>query len=237
MTVLNHVCDYLSFDFAGLIIVFFGYSYSHFLLHLYGGTNLSEGLGPDLLRSQCFLILFLAVNGVTECFARAVMTEQEITAYTRTMTAMSVVYILLTYTLTKLLGPVGMVVANCCNMVLRIAAAVRVIRNTFRGHEDAETEASPAPLSGLVPDTDMTLLLLSAAATCLLSEIYIYPWSALAHLALGVIMTLVVVVAIVVKEEYILVFLAEKVRSINGKQQTEDEDSETDKGDVKSKED
>ena len=235
MTVLNHVCDYLSFDFAGLIIVFFGYSYSHFLLHLYGGTNLSEGLGPDLLRSQCFLILFLAVNGVTECFARAVMTEQEITAYTRTMTAMSVVYILLTYTLTKLLGPVGMVVANCCNMVLRIAAAVRVIRNTFRGHEDAEAEASP--LSGLVPDTDMTLLLLSAAATCLLSEIYIYPWSALAHLALGVIMTLVVVVAIVVKEEYILVFLAEKIRSINGKQETEDEDSETGKGDVKSKED
>merc|ERR1719195_2023317 len=108
-------------------------------------------------------------------------------------------------------------------MVLRIAAAARVIRNTFRGHEDAEAESSPAPLSGLVPDTDMTLLLLSAAATCLLSEIYIYPWSALAHLALGAIMALVVVVAIVVKEEYILVFFAQKFRSLTGRGNVEEE--------------
>ena len=131
--------------------MFFGYSYSHFLLHLYGGTNLSEGLGPDLLRSQCFLILFLAVNGVTECFARAVMTEQEITAYTRTMTAMSVVYILLTYTLTKLLGPVGMVVANCCNMAMRTAHSAAVIYKTFQGRDQS-------PLQGLNPGTAYSAL-------------------------------------------------------------------------------
>ena len=77
-------------------MVLFGYSYSHFLLHLYGGSNLSTGLGPDLLRTQCFLILFLSVNGVTECFARAVMTEDEINKYTRVMSVMSVCYLLLT---------------------------------------------------------------------------------------------------------------------------------------------
>ena len=82
--------------YIGLIVVLFGYSYSHFVLHLYGGSNLSDGIGPDLLRTQCFLILFLAINGVTECFARAVMTETEINVYTRAMTIMSVFYVLLT---------------------------------------------------------------------------------------------------------------------------------------------
>ena len=201
---------------SGLIIVFFGYSYSHFVLHLYGGRTLSEGLGPDLLRSQCFLILFLAINGVTECFARAVMTDGEINTFTRAMTLMSVVYILLTYTLASLLGPVGMVMANCCNMVIRIAAAVRVIVNTFRDQEEQ-------PITGLLPDTDITLLIISAGATCLLSEVYIYAWSALAHLAIGAVMFLVVVVAVVVKEDYILVFLAQKFRSLRGGGDTEEE--------------
>ena len=153
---------------------------------------------------------------MTECFARAVMTDGEINTFTRAMTLMSVVYILLTYTLASLLGPVGMVMANCCNMVIRIAAAVRVIVNTFRDQEEQ-------PITGLIPDTDITLLIISAGATCLLSEVYIYAWSALAHLAIGAVMFLVVVVAVVVKEDYILVFLAQKFRSLRGGGDTEEE--------------
>ena len=208
--------------FSGLIIVLFGYSYSHFVLHLYGGRTLSEGLGPDLLRSQCFLILFLAVNGVTECFARAVMTDSEINVYTRTMTMMSVVYLILTYTMTTFLGPVGMVLANCCNMLVRIIYAVKVIQKTYQNHEDS-------PISGLVPDTDILILLISAGATCMLSEIYLYTWSALVHLIIGVIMTLVVVVAIIVKEEYVLVFIAEKFKTLIGRGKVVTEQDEENK--------
>ena len=189
-----------------MVVVLFGYSYSHFLLHLYGGSNLSSGLGPDLLRSQCFLILFLSVNGVTECFARAVMTEEEINEFTRVMTVMSGGYLLLTYTLTVSLGPVGLVLANCCNMALRIFYAIRVARKTF-------SDQNNSPLSGLTPDTDILLLLLSAGATCLLSEIYLYPWYPVIHLAIGVIMGLIVLVSIALKEEYIIVFIAEKIKS------------------------
>ena len=47
------------------------------------------------------------------------------------MTLMSVCYMALTYTLTSLLGPVGMVLANCVNMVVRIVFAVRVIQKTY----------------------------------------------------------------------------------------------------------
>ena len=148
------------------------------------------------------------------------MTDSEINTYTRVMTLMSVAYVLLTYTLASLLGPVGMVMANCCNMIIRIAAAVRVILNTFRDQEEQ-------PIMGLVPDTDITLLIISAGATCLLSEVYIYSWSTLAHLAIGAVMFLVVVVAVVVKEDYILVFLAQKFRALRGGDNIEEEEEKS----------
>ena len=197
-----------------MIVVLFGYSYSHLLLHLYGGPNLSTGLGPDLLRSQCFLILFLSINGVTECFARAVMSEEEINEFTRVMTVMSGGYLLLTYSLTLALGPVGLVLANCCNMALRIFYAIRVARRTFSGEN--------SPLAGLTPDTDILLILLSAGATCLLSEIYLYPWYPVIHLAVGVIMGLIVLVSITLKEEYIIVFIAEKIKSYRANKEEEE---------------
>ena len=147
------------------------------------------------------------------------MTDSEINTYTRVMTLMSVIYILLTYTLASLLGPVGMVMANCCNMIIRIAAAVRVIINTFKDQEEQ-------PIMGLVPDTDITLLLISAGATCIISEVYIYAWSTLAHLAIGAVMFLVVV-----KEDYILVFLAQKFRALRGGDNIEEEEEEKSKAD------
>ena len=128
---------------------------------------------------------------------------------------MRVVYILLTYTLASLLGPVGMVMANCCNMIIRIAAAVRVIISTFKDQEEQ-------PIMGLVPDTDITLLLISAGATCIISEVYIYAWSTLAHLAIGAVMFLVVV-----KEDYILVFLAQKFRALRGGDNIEEEEEKS----------
>jgi len=199
-------------SYLGLVIVLFGYSYSHFVLHLYGGSTLSDGLGPDLLRSQCFLILFLAVNGVTECFARAVMTDTQINKYTRTMTLMSVCYMALTYTLTSLLGPVGMVLANCANMVVRIVFAVRVIQKTY---EDQPIN----PLKSLVPDTDVLLLLLSAGVTCFLSEIYLYSWSAVIHLLLGAAIFVMVIISIVIKEDYIIMFIKQKITNKFGPQE------------------
>lgn len=36
----------------GLTVAVFGQSYSHLLLHLYGGDRLSQGLGPLLLRGS-----------------------------------------------------------------------------------------------------------------------------------------------------------------------------------------
>merc|ERR1719239_1828231 len=76
----------------GLLVFGLGFSFCHLLL-LYGGNTLTLGTGPDLLRAQCLLILFLAVNGVTECFARSAMTEAEIITHTQAMSLLSFGYL------------------------------------------------------------------------------------------------------------------------------------------------
>jgi len=201
----------------GLTVVVMGYSYSHLLLHLYGGLTLTDGVGPQLLQAQCLLILFLSVNGITECFARAAMSDVEINSYTRTMSLMSVVYLGLAFVLTKMLGPVGFVFANCCNMAIRIGFSIRVIRSTF-------SSLQTNPLSGLAPDNDILFLLLTGGVTCQLSEIYIYQWSALAHLAIGVVVGVMVVVAVVVKEDFILAFIVGKFKAVLGIESNEKTD-------------
>jgi len=203
----------------GLIIVLWGFSYSHLLLHLYGGYTLTDGVGPQLLRSQCFLILFLSVNGITECFARAAMSEAQINSYTRAMSLISVIYLFLAFAFTKIIGPVGFVLANCCNMAIRIMFSLRVIRNVF-------SSLPTSPLSGLTPDNDILFLLLSGGVTCQLSEIYIYQWSALVHLMIGVVVGIMVVLAIIVKEDFILAFIVDKIKSLLGKH-NEEHSSET----------
>merc|ERR1719309_1523124 len=96
-------------------------------------------------------------------------------------------------------------------MALRIGFSIKVIKSSF-------SSVSNSPLSGLAPDNDILFLLLSGGLTCQLSEIYIYPWSALVHFAIGVVVGLMVVIAVVVKEEYVLAFIVGKVKGIMEKQ-------------------
>lgn len=89
---------------VGLIITVFGYAYSHLALDVYGGSLLSSGAGrlvsalplvvepggvcegpsafspsgPSLLRCYSCYVLLLAVNGVTECFVFAAMSQEEV---------------------------------------------------------------------------------------------------------------------------------------------------------------
>ena len=43
----------------GAIVVVFGFSYSHLVLHLYGGTTLTEGSGPLLMRTHCLAVCLM----------------------------------------------------------------------------------------------------------------------------------------------------------------------------------
>jgi len=62
----------------GLTILIFGIPYSRTLLFLYGGSGLSDsGPGTPLLQWNCAYIFIMAINGVTEAFTQAAMTQEE----------------------------------------------------------------------------------------------------------------------------------------------------------------
>jgi oligosaccharide translocation protein RFT1 len=63
---------------VALTILCFGYSYSFLALDIYGGSLLSDGEGPTLLRWYCVYVFMLAVNGVTECFVFAAMSQSQV---------------------------------------------------------------------------------------------------------------------------------------------------------------
>ena len=63
---------------VALAILCFGYSYSFLALDIYGGSLLSDGEGPTLLRWYCVYVFMLAVNGVTECFVFAAMSQSQV---------------------------------------------------------------------------------------------------------------------------------------------------------------
>ncbi|CAH2312404.1 RFT1 homolog [Pelobates cultripes] len=143
----------------GLIILAFGYAYSQLALDIYGGSMLSRGSGPVLLRFYCLYVLLLAINGVTECFTFASMSKEEVDRYNYVMLGLSASFLCLSYYMTVWLGSVGFILANCFNMGLRIAHSVLYIRKYFKG--------SPyQPLRGLLPSpTVICMLGISTALT------------------------------------------------------------------------
>lgn len=48
----------------GAIILVFGFSYSHLLLRLYGGSTLTDGSGPSLMRTHCLAVWLMVMFSV-----------------------------------------------------------------------------------------------------------------------------------------------------------------------------
>jgi len=139
----------------GLTIVAFGYGYSYLLLHIYGGTILSSGAGPTLLRWHCAYVFFLAVNGITECFTFATMSKRNVESYNYLMVGFSIGFLFLSWYLTNIFGSVGFILANCANMLARIIYSCRFIHNYFKS-------SIYKPLNGLKPDTVVLFGLLAS---------------------------------------------------------------------------
>ena len=77
------------------------------------------------------------------------------------------------------------------------------------------------PLNGLSPDTDILFLLLSAGTCLQLSELYLYFWYPGIHLAIGICLAAIIGLAIVLKEDFILVFILQNVKNFFGKEKNE----------------
>ncbi|XP_069007205.1 man(5)GlcNAc(2)-PP-dolichol translocation protein RFT1 isoform X2 [Embiotoca jacksoni] len=188
----------------GLIISVFGYAYSHLALDIYGGSLLSSGAGPGLLRSYSCYVLLLAVNGVTECFVFAAMSQEEVDKYNLVMLALSVSFLFLSYVLTWWAGGVGFILANCLNMGLRILHSLLYIQRYFQS-------SGWRPLRGLLPSPLLLLALAVSAGVTAVSEAVFCcagGWlRRLVHVAVGAACLVAVLVAVLLTETRLVQFV------------------------------
>ncbi|CAK1551127.1 unnamed protein product [Leptosia nina] len=178
-TVLSQVCKTVSS--IGLIVLVFGQSYSRTLLTLYGGkVFVSSGLPVQLLRSHCLAIMLMAINGITECYTFATMTSGQLNSYNYLMVFFSISFLLLSYILTYIFGPVGFIISNCINMFARILHSIHFISGKYK-------DTSYRPLQGLYVGKIFIVTLVVAGIICKFSEDKLYDANMLAHLTVGVI--------------------------------------------------
>lgn len=184
----------------GLIILVFGQSYSRLLLFLYGGQALIVGPGPVLMKTHCLAVFFLAVNGITECYALATMNTSQLDRFNYIMAGLSVSFLLISWLFTQIFGGVGFIFANCCNMFGRIVHSVWFIQNHYKG-------TSHEPLQGLIPGKYFSIMLLVSWIFTWISEYCFFESLKAVHLGVGI-MFFCCVVSVWCYEEKELVNLA-----------------------------
>lgn len=149
----------------GCIILVFGYANSFLLLYIYGGEILSSGAGPSLLRWYCLYVLVIAVNGTTEGFVFAAMNIAQVDRYNKMMVVFSAVFLAASWYLTKRIGSVGFILANCLNMTARILHSVVFMKNYF-----ADTKCQP--LREIIPSVSVVILLIISLVLTAVSEVH-----------------------------------------------------------------
>lgn len=161
--VLRNVCKGVSS--IGLIGFVFGQSYAGTVLLLYGGSDfVASGLPELLLRWHALAIVLMAVNGICEGYMFATNTSKQIDTYNYYMAFFSITFLLLSYQLTNIFGPVGFILANCCNMTFRICYSLSYISHQFKRRRDN-------PLVGLIPGKIFASMLIIAGIVCKASEV------------------------------------------------------------------
>ena len=182
----------------GLLVTAFGWSYARLLLQLYGGELLSSGVGPALMRAHCVYVIFLAVNGISECYAFACMTAEEVLRYNHLLGLMTVTFLASTWILAKMFGPVGFAAANIVNFIMRIIHNMWVIK---KRHSNSAVK----PLRNLAPSLVTMLVLCLSACVCQWSE-YRHDASlggSIKHISIGAIAFGITLATIGLSEGYI----------------------------------
>jgi oligosaccharide translocation protein RFT1 len=166
----------------GLLVACFGQAYAWLLLQMYGGANLCAAPGPALLRAYCVYVLAMALNGILECFVTAVAPARYIAFYNRLLLGFSAVFVAAVFLFVTPtaaggwgLGPLGLIAANCANMVLRIAHHIWFTGAFFGQQEQQQQQRRQQqwrqhPLARAVPSPIVLGTLLLSCAATLLSE-------------------------------------------------------------------
>eukprot|EP00731_Ephydatia_muelleri_P003795 Em0001g3795a len=193
---------------VAMVILSFGYAYSYLALNIYGGKLLSGGEGPTLLRWYCVYVMLLAVNGVTECFVMAAMSQKQVDRYNVTMLVFSVVFLSASLLLTKFSGSVGFILANCINMACRICHSCRFIHSYF-------SSTPYRPLTLALPSLPMvTTFALSFLITAFSERVLCCDqgfWRVCLHVLVGVACLLWVGSTLVLREQELTSFMLSRL--------------------------
>lgn len=168
----------------GLLVVSFGQAYAKLALYLYGGDKLASGLGSKLLRTHCLSIFLIAINGTTESYAFATMDKDRLNRYNKVMMVLSTGFLIANWLLSYTFGSVGFILANCCNMIARIAHSVHFIREKYEN-------SAYHPLKGLVPRIGFLCVLALSTVLTTASEAYFYESYTLVHFVIGAVLFLI----------------------------------------------
>ncbi|XP_074643284.1 man(5)GlcNAc(2)-PP-dolichol translocation protein RFT1-like isoform X2 [Tubulanus polymorphus] len=202
--VLEHLLKVVTY--IGLTIFTFGYAYSYLLLHIYGGVILSSGTGPVLLKWYCLYVLVIAINGTSEGFVFAAMSQKDVDGYNQKMLLFSVLFLLASYYLAKMLGAVGFILANCLNMIARIIHSIYYVSHYMK-------EMPRSPLIGLLPSLPVSLVYFAAFVITTLSEKMFCCDKGLSgqviHIGIGGICLMLVLITICLKEQKLISFIME----------------------------
>uniref|UniRef100_A0A0K8TT16 Protein RFT1 homolog n=1 Tax=Tabanus bromius TaxID=304241 RepID=A0A0K8TT16_TABBR len=194
--VLQTVCRLVST--IGYVAFAFGQSYAGILLLFYGGSDfVAGGLPETLLRWHSLAICFLAVNGITEGYMFATNTSREIDTYNYFMAIFSVMFLLLSFILTSILGPVGFILANCTNMFCRIYYSTKYIHKQYK-------PLGMNPLKGLIPDVYFFVTLVTMGGICKFSQAKILEYSAFYHILIGFMCTIITLVVWAVENKALI---------------------------------
>lgn len=134
----------------GLVIATYGFSYSSLALEVLYGEKFSRGAGPQLLSWVAFYVLLVSVNGITEGFKNATMSQKQVDRYSRVMLCFSLAFLGSSLILTKYFGIIGFVLSNCINMCLRIFHSAYFIYQYFK-------DSSYQPVWNHFPSVAMTV--------------------------------------------------------------------------------
>ncbi|KAJ7316759.1 hypothetical protein JRQ81_002921 [Phrynocephalus forsythii] len=195
---------------VGLTITVFGYAYSQLALDLYGGSMLSVGSGPSLMRCYSLYVLLLALNGVTECFTFASMCKEEVDRYNLVMLGLSLVFLCMSYFLTSWQGSIGFILANCFNMGIRIAHSIHYIHRYFE-------ESPHRPLKGLLISPLLIVVCVISGVITGVSEVFLccdQGWMAkLIHITVGALCFIATLAAIFFTETRLIHFVRTHILS------------------------
>ena len=139
------------------------------------------------------------------------VTSTEVDAYNYVLGLLSVAFLFLAWACSKVLGPLGFIVANCCNFSFRICHNFYVIEKRNR---ELKPDL-PNPILGLIPTRRTLVAILVSGLLCQLSELYIFVAgnveTAVLHVALGGLCFLVTCVVILFDEPLLKNFVSKLI--------------------------